>query len=177
MLHLRHKATYSRKDPKLELFLAGETLTDDAKERLYKSAEEYGITRSQIVFHEDATSIRQEFSEKEIVKGIYEQTDKQIKALNDSIASLTASLSDYQSKEIPVETISKELFAQYPDITEVSLSRGASVHVDVNTANEQIIAFITTSKPMDADLHVRIERWLKVRLNNENIVVVNQVEK
>ena len=172
-----HKATYSRKDPKLELFLAGETLTDEAKERLYKSAEEYGITRSQIVFHEDATSIRQEFSEKEIVKGIYEQTDKQIKALNDSIASLTASLSDYQSKEIPVETISKELFAQYPDITEVSLSRGASVHVDVNTANEQIIAFITTSKPMDADLHDRIERWLKVRLNNENIVVVNQVEE
>ena len=172
-----HKATYSRKDPKLELFLAGETLTDEAKERLYKSAEEYGITRSQIVFHEDATSIRQEFSEKEIVKGIYEQTDKQIKALNDSIASLTASLSDYQSKEIPVETISKELFAQYPDITEVSLSRGASVHVDGNTANEQIIAFITTSKPMDADLHDRIERWLKVRLNNENIVVVNQVEE
>ena len=91
-----HKATYSRKDPKLELFLAGETLTDEAKERLYNSAEEYGITRSQIVFHEDATTMRQEFSEKEIVKGIYEQTDKQIKALNDSIAKLTNTLSDYQ---------------------------------------------------------------------------------
>ena len=97
--------------------------------------------------------------------------------MNDSIAKLTATLSDYQSKEIPVETISKELFAQYPDIAEVSLSRGASVHADANTANEQIIAFITTSKPMDADLHDRIERWLKVRLNNENTVVVNQVEE
>ncbi len=172
-----HKATYSRRSPKLELFLAGETLTNEAKQQIYRSAEEYGITRSQIVFHEDATSMRQEFSEKEIVKGIYEQTDKQISQLNDSIAKLTATLSDYQSKEIPVETISKELFAQYPDITEVSLSRGASVHVDGNTANEQIIAFITTSKPMDADLHDRIERWLKVRLNNENTVVVNQVEE
>ena len=59
----------------------------------------------------------------------------------------------------------------------MSLSRGASVHVDVNTANEQIIAFITTSKPMDADLHDRLVRWLKVRLDNENTVVVNQVEK
>ena len=169
-----HKATYSRKSPKLELFLAGETLTNEAKQQIYRSAEEYGITRSQIIFHEDATSMRQEFSEKEIVKGIYEQTDKQISQLNDSIAKLTATLSDYQSKEIPVETISKELFAQYPDIAEVSLSRGASVHVDGNTANEQIIAFITTSKPMDADLHDRIERWLKVRLNNENVMVLNQ---
>ena len=57
-----HKATYSPKAPKLELFLAGETLTDEAKKELYKNAEEYGITRSQIVFHEDATSMRQDIS-------------------------------------------------------------------------------------------------------------------
>ncbi len=172
-----HKATYSRKDPKLELFLAGETLTSEAKQKIYTSAEEYGITRSQIVFHEDATSIRQDFSEKEIVQGIYEQTDKQIKALNDSIAKLTATLSDYQSKEIPVETISKELFAQYPDIAEVSLSRGSALQSADSTATEQVIAFITTEKPMDAELHDRIERWLKVRLNNENVLVINQVKE
>ena len=172
-----HKATYSHKAPKLELFLAGETLTDEAKKKLYQSAEEYGITRSQIVFHEDATSMRQELSEVEIVKGIYEHTDQQIKMLNDSIAKLTAALSDYQSKEIPVELVSKELFAQYPDITQVSLSSGSSVHVADNTATEQIIAFITTAKPMDTELHDRIERWLKVRLKNENVLVVNQVEE
>jgi uncharacterized hydrophobic protein (TIGR00271 family) len=170
-----HKATYSRKAPKLELFLAGETLTDEAKKQLYKSAEEYGITRSQIVFHEDATSMRQEFSEVEIVKGIYEHTDRQIKSLNDSIAKLTAELSDYQSKEIPVESISKELFAQYPDITEVSLTSGSTVHSSDNTAAEQIIAFITTTKPMNTELHNRIERWLKVRLSNDNIMLVCQL--
>ena len=172
-----HKATYSHKAPKLELFLAGETLTDEAKKKLYQSAEEYGITRSQIVFHEDATSMRQELSEVEIVKGIYEHTDQQIKMLNDSIAKLTAALSDYQSKEIPVELVSKELFAQYPDITQVSLSSGSSVQSADNTATEQIIAFITTAKPMDTELHDRIERWLKVRLKNENVLVVNQMEE
>ena len=170
-----HKATYSRKDPKLELFLAGEPLTPEAKERVYKEAEEYGITHSQIVFHEDATTMRQEFSEKEIVRGIYEQTEKQVKVLNDSIAKLTTTLSDYQSKEIPVEAISKELFAQYPNITEVSLSRGSSIQSAGSTATEQIIAFITTEKPMDTELHDRIERWLKVRLNNDNVVVVDQI--
>ena len=170
-----YKTTYSRKDSKLELFLAGETLTDEAKMKLYKSAEEYGITRSQIVFHEDATSIRQEFSEKEIVKGIYEQTDKQIKALNDSISKMEATISDYKSKEIPVEAVSKELFAQYPTITEVSLSRGSSVKSTDDTATEQLIAFITTNEPMNAELHDRIERWLKVRLNNENVILVCQL--
>ncbi len=169
-----HKATYSRKDPKLELFLAGETLTEDAKKKIYKSAEEYGITRSQIVFHEDATSMRQELSEVEIVKGIYEHTDQQIKALNDSIDKLTATLSDYQAKEIPVDAIAKELFTQYPNITEVSLSSGSKIHLSDSVASEQIIAFLTTEKPMPAENHDRIERWLKVRLKNENVIVVNQ---
>ena len=172
-----HKATYSRKAPKLELFLAGETLTEEAKKQFYNSAEEYGITRSQIVFHEDATSMRQELSEAEIVKGIYEHTDQQIKTLNDSIDKLAATLNEYKAKEIPIDDISKELFTQYPNIVEVSLSSGAAVNVSDSIATEQIIAFITTQKPMPAENHDRIERWLKVRLKNENVVVVNQVEK
>ena len=170
-----HKATYSRKAPKLELFLAGETLTDEAKAKLYKNAEEYGITRSQIVFHEDATSMRQEFSETEMMKGFLEHNDQQIKNLNDSIAKLTTTLSDYQSKEIPVDAISKELFTQYPNIIEVSLSRGAAISVTDSIASEQIVAFITTQKPMPTENHDRIERWLKVRLKNENVIVVNQI--
>ena len=172
-----HKATYSRKDPKLELFLAGETLTNEAKETIYKSAEEYGITRSQIVFHEDATSMRQEFSEKEIVKGIYEQTDKQIKALNDSIAKLTTTLSDYKSKELPAEAVSKELFAQYSHVTSLSLTRGSTVATDGQSVTEQIIAFVTSDEPLTEDQQDRIEGWLKVRLENENVLVVNQVEE
>lgn len=168
-----HKATYSPKAPKLELFLAGETLTDEAKKELYKNAEEYGITRSQIVFHEDATSMRQDISETEMMKGFLEHTDQQIKALNDSIAKLATTLSDYQSKEIPVDAISKELFTQYPNIIEVSLSRGAAISVTDSIASEQIIAFITTQKPMPSENHDRIERWLKVRLKNENVQVVN----
>ena len=169
-----HKATYSRKSPKLELFLAGETLTNEAKQQIYRSAEEYGITRSQIVFHEDATSMRQEFSEKEIVKGIYEQTEKQISRLNDSIAKLGDALNAYKEKELPVEAVSKELFAQYANITSLSLSRGSSVAVEGEGETEQIVAFVTSNEPLTDDQKDRIERWLKVRLNNENVMVLNQ---
>ena len=171
-----HKATYSPKAPKLELFLAGETLTDEAKKELYKNAEEYGITRSQIVFHEDATSMRQDISETEMMKGFLEHTDQQIKVLNDSIDKLAATLNEYKTKEIPIGDISKELFTQYPNITKVSLSSGAAVNASDSTNTEQIIAFITTQEPMPAENHDRIERWLKVRLKNENVLVIDQVE-
>ena len=170
-----HKATYSRKDPKLELFLAGETLTDEAKKQFYKSAEEYGITRSQIVFHEDATIMKQDLSETEIMKGFFEHSDQQIKALNDSIMKLDKQLNDFKGKELPVEAVSKELFAQYPDIQSLSLSRGAIMNAGSPAETEQIVAILTIDKPMDAELHARIERWLKARLNNENVVVVEQI--
>ena len=169
-----YKATYSRKSPKLELFLAGETLTKEAKQQIYRSAEEYGITRSQIIFHEDATSMRQEFSEVEIVKGIFEQTDKQINRLNDSIAKLGDVLNAYKEKELPVEAVSKGLFAQYANITSLSLSRGSSVAVEGEGEKEQIVAFVTSNEPLTDDQKDRIERWLKVRLNNENVMVLCQ---
>ena len=170
-----HKATYSRKAPKLELFLAGESLTDEAKKQFYNSAEEYGITRSQIVFHEDATIMKQDLSETEIMKGFFEHSDQQIKALNDSIMKLDKQLNDFKGKELPVEAVSKELFAQYPDIQSLSLSRGAIMNAGSPAETEQIVAILTIDKPMDAELHARIERWLKARLNNENIVVVEQI--
>ena len=167
-----YKATYSRKSPKLELFLAGETLTKEAKQQIYRSAEEYGITRSQIIFHEDATSMRQEFSEVEIVKGIFEQTDKQINRLNDSIARLGDALSAYKERELPVEAVSKELFAQYANITSLSLSRGSSVAAEGEGKTEQIVAFVISTEPLTDDQKDRIERWLKVRLNNDNILLI-----
>ena len=170
-----HKATYSRKDAKLELFLAGETLTEEAKRKLYASAEQYGITRSQIVFHEDATSVKENLSEAEIVRGIYEHTDRQIKTLNDSIAKLSTALSEYRAKEIPTQAISNELFAQYPEITGLSLTQGSAVDGQ-GKVTEQIVAFINTETPINTEQHDRIERWLKVRLKYENVLVICQTK-
>ena len=168
-----YKATYTRKSATLELFLAGEPPTDDAKKKFYNCAETYGITRSQIVFHEDATSMREDLSEAEIVKGIYEHNEKQINRLNDSIAKLETVIADFKSKEIPTAAISKELFAQYPDITNLSLTRGSTVNTQ-GVETEQIVAFVTSIQPIDIEQHDRIERWLKVRLDNESVLVINQ---
>ena len=68
----------------------------------------------------------------------------------------------------------KELFAQYPNITDLSLTRGSTVNATDGQLSEQIVAFLTSNEPMNTEQHDRIERWLKVRLNNENVMVVIQ---
>ena len=169
-----YKTHYSRKTQILDLFLAGESLTPEARERLYKNAESLGIKRSQIVFHEDATTVREDLSETEIIKGIYEHSDLQIKKLNDSINKLESLIADYRNKEIPVQAISMELFAHYPEITQLCLSRGSTVDIQ-GFEEEQIVAFITAKTPINDELHDRIERWLKVRLDNGNVMVISNV--
>ena len=167
-----HKTTYNRREQSIEVFVAGEELTDEMKERLYRDAEDYGITRGQIIFHEDATIVRENLSEAEILKGIYEHTDRQIQTLTDSIVKLNAQLEAYQEMEIPAHSIAKELFAQHPDIHSISLTRGSAVDADSLYVKECIMVFVNSSKPIDKDIKMRIENWLKVRLDNENVTVV-----
>ena len=167
-----YKTNYSRKLSTIELFVAGEMLTDEAKEILFNDAENYGIMRNQIIIHEDATIVRKDISETEILKSIYEHADKQIMVLSDSIVKLNARLDTYRTNVVPVKSVAQELFAQHPQITNVSITRGSTVDVLTATESDQVIAFITSDEPIDSLLHNQIERWLKVRLKNENVLVV-----
>lgn len=78
--------------PSVVLFMAGEKLTTADKERLYEDAEKYGITRSQIVFREDAVNSSETISESEIVRSLLEHSDKQVERLNQTIAKLRDSI-------------------------------------------------------------------------------------
>ena len=167
-----YRTNYSRKLSTIELFVAGEVLSNESKEILYNDAENYGIMRSQIIFHEDATIVREDISETEILKGIYEHTDKQIKVLNDSIMKLNSRLNAYENNVIPVHSVAQELFAQHPQITNISITQGSAVDAMTTSEVEQVVVFVTSDEPISQELHNQIERWLKVRLGNENVLVV-----
>ena len=83
------------------MFIGGEQLSEEEKERLYEDAETYGFTRERIVLRENASLRRENVSE--VMKEVYEHNAKQISALNDTIASLRSSLNRY----LPVEAVSK----------------------------------------------------------------------
>ena len=161
----------------LNLYMAGEALSDQAKEQIYKDAEVYGITRNQIQFHEDASMRGEMMTESELVTAIYERSDRQITALNDSIASLRSALDKYEEMALPTETLSKELFAQYPGISNLTLTRGSNVDSETGNSSDQIVAILTCKNHLDREALGRIERWLKIRLNTDSITVLEQIEQ
>lgn len=168
-----YKTNASAKPATLDLYLAGETLTPEFKEVLFKNAEEYGITRNQIIIHEDATMTKDVLSESDLIQGIYEYNDRQIKALTDSIARLESQLEAYRNHEMPVDAIAREIFAQYPSIKSISLSGGRTASAS-GDGQEQVVALVTGSERLDAEMIDRLERWLKARLEQENVIVLQR---
>ena len=94
----------------IELYMAGEMLAPADKEKLYSDAEKFGITRSQIVFREEAVTVRTDISETEVIQSILEHSDKRVERLNatiemlqDSIQVLNNKLNQLKPNDLPTE--------------------------------------------------------------------------
>ena len=129
-----HKVDMTTKPATIELYFAGESLTPADRERLYASAEKYGITRSQLILKDDASVSREFMSESEIIKNITASSEKQQRALGDTIISLRTRLDAYQAKDMPIKSIADELSVQYPSVASLTLARGASYKVETQEA-------------------------------------------
>ena len=86
------------------------SLSDSDKDKLFEEAERYGITRSQLIFREEAVTVREDISETEVIQSILEHSDKQVERLNatiavlrDSISALNQQLNQLRPKALPTE--------------------------------------------------------------------------
>lgn len=163
--HISHQ-----KGSKVELMLSGEQLEDDAKAKLLASAQSHGIGEDQIVFTGLGTAQKEDQSE--LMKGLFDRTDSELKKKDEEIQSLKQQLREFREKDIPYIQISKEIVHQYPSVKEVSISRGAMVNSSEYTHNECLVLVITVDSLLDEDSADRLRQWMKIRVGEENIRLI-----
>jgi uncharacterized hydrophobic protein (TIGR00271 family) len=151
----------------IELRLAGENLTDEGREELYAAAEQYGLMRSQIIFRDEATIKVQRLNEKEILSDWIASTEREMRERDDSIRSLRGQLSAMQAEmdaqKLPTQQLTEELRSQWPTITEVTIARGD---------DRQILVILKAERRFHKDDIARIENWLPVRLQTDNVRLI-----
>ena len=160
----------------LELRLAGETLKEDTKEMLLRDAENYGIMRSQIVIHEDATVQVDRFNETEIVKNLMATNASNVQVRDDSIKVLNAQIAHYKQQELPAKQLAEELQVQLPSITRLTLARGTALEQNVVMSEEQVIVVAHCSEMPSEEEKVRVYEWLKIRLQVEDLEIIFDTE-
>ena len=156
----------------LDLYLAGERMESSARERIYLDAEEAGITRNQIIIHEDAAFQNELMSESEIIRGILDGHNRQVEALQDQVDSLSATIEFLRAGQLPSELITREIAAQYAGVQEVTLTRGESVTTEGGSTHPAVVAIIRSAAPLSEAERERIQQWLRVRLSVDNVTVI-----
>lgn len=159
------------KPSELEISIAGERLTDNQREILYTNLERHGIMRSQVklkfnALYEEGTR------ETEILKGIFERTDLEIGKKDELINELKSELDSIRSKEIPYEQITKEIQAQHPEISSLTIARGAEITSAPYAAKDQIVAIIKWKEELSVSEIAKLQEWLSVRLGVPNVKIV-----
>ena len=156
----------------VHLYLAGEVLPDAEKESIYQDAEELGIKRNQLTFHEDA-AIRGAI-DGELLKNFYEDNARKINDLNADVARLNDELDEYKAKELPTKVLALEIASQYDNITNVSISRGQSVDPLTGDASDEILIILSVSEPLSEEALDKMTNWLRVRLETNNVTVIQK---
>ena len=160
----------------LELRLAGETLNEDTKEMLLRDAENYGIMRSQIVIHEDATVQVDRFNETEIVKNLMATNANNIQVRDDSIKVLNAQIAHYKQQELPAKQLAEELQVQLPSIMRLTLARGTALEQNVVMSEEQVVVVAHCSEMPSEEEKTRVYEWLKIRLQIDGLEIIFDTE-
>jgi hypothetical protein len=156
----------------LDLRLAGEALSDETREMLLREAESFGIMRTQVVIHEDATVQLDQFNETEIVRDLISSNATNIQVRDDSIKALLTQLAYYKEQELPAAQLAAELQTQLPEITRVTLAKGTELVDNMVITDKQVVVVIHCTKVPTNEEKQRVQDWLQVRLQTKNVEMI-----
>lgn len=176
--------TYSDKEEpsKIEVYLMGDIISKKEEEKIAKKLSDYGLDNVELKVHQFKDK-SDEIAGKltaEVKSGILEELyEKKEKLLNDKDATiefLEDALLKFKSDTIPYNAVANEMIVQYPNVSNMAFAKAVSTNF--GGKQDTIPTFYIhwkASVELDAieQEKIAIEKWLKVRLNDKNVKVVN----
>ncbi len=164
---------YKIKDgKKAEIFLTGEPLNEVERAQFLLTAERYGIRQDDITINDHSSAPANDEYER-MVRSIYDRADEEMARKDARIRQLEEQVLSLRGEDIPYGQLAREIRFRYPDVQEVTITRGASVAADTLGARPRIMVLAGSKKHLAAKDIDEMKEWLKVRLNDSTVVVMN----
>ena len=152
----------------IEISFVGEPLDESTRNNIYNTAARYGIDKNSLIINDHTTT--ESINEMELVKDIYDRMEREISTRDAEIAQLKAQIENTQSVKIPYKQLTQEIISSYPTIYEVHITRGESINVEsIEQTKISMIVVVYTSAEISDEECNKLESWLKIRLNEQNI--------
>ena len=168
----------TNKPSKISISIAGEALSEEDVSRLHQSLAKYGVTSEQLTINQSGTYIPDNRSDKEVIKGIFEQNEQEIQKREALIAQMEAQLKAFNDKKFPSYQIAKEIVAQYPQLISMTLARGDYIDLvyaqqsEDTKPDEQVVAIFKLSEPLGKEDVEKLQKWLAIRLDVPKIKII-----
>ncbi len=166
-----YSINHTKKPSTLELSIAGEKLSPIQRENLLFRLESYGIFPHQVKIKE-SIFFRDNQMDETILKSFFERADVEIAKRDQLITNLKSKIDSIANNSIPYQQISRELAAQNNNIESVSIAKGMDFDINTNLLNDKIVVIIKATTHIDNSKLETIKEWLKIRLSNENIIIL-----
>lgn len=152
----------------IEISFVGEPLDESTRNNIYNTAARYGIDKNSLIINDHTTT--ESINEMELVKDIYDRMEREISTRDAEIAQLKAQIENTQSVKIPYKQLTQEIISSYPTIYEVHITHGESINVEsIEQTKISMIVVVYTSAEISDEECNKLESWLKIRLNEQNI--------
>lgn len=157
---------------KVKLFFTGNELNSQTRESILKTAAEFDILPEQVIINDHTNADKG--NDLELVKGIYDKMDKETAWRDAEIKRLQEELKIAKGNNIPYIQLTREIKNSYPAVTEVHISQGASVTSDSLKVSPCISVIVSCSDALSPEEANRLNEWLKIRMENDDIILVQK---
>ena len=156
---------------KVEVFLTGDPLNEVERTQLLLAAERFGLDQEKIVINDhSATPVNDEYEQ--MVRSIYDRADEEMARKDAHIRQLEEQILSLRAQDIPYGQLAREIRFRYPEVGEVTVTRGAAVPADTLGSEPRILVLARTGGKMGPKEIGEMNDWLKVRLNDTTVVVM-----
>ena len=164
-------------DKSIQVFIYGNKLSTEEIEAWKQKLPDYGLNEANLIIQQgvDDSDLRHEVKN---LSDLYAQNqkiissrDESIKEKEEKIQLLETELSKFYNSQIPFIQISKEAKANYNGLKQISYGN----IIETNFSKVDTITVFNTkwydSIPKSKEQKVLLQKWLKIRLNKDNIQV------
>lgn len=158
-----------------EIFYAGNKLTEKELDLLKESAVNNGIPADRVEIREQAFG-SVEMETDRLLQGIYDRSESEITRKDIQIRALEKELDELRGKRINYRTLAREIRYNYPEVDDISITRGASVDDSLNVHDCTVVIAYSRKPLKDAQID-KVKEWLRLRLDDSTAVVHNVLKE
>lgn len=176
---INRQIIYNPRDTSIiDLTLFGEPLNPELIEVLEGRMDRYGLRNTRLIINQsDGKGIGMDDLRAEILSAslrsdimdeLFRRNENLIQEKDDQIQELQTLLQDFNRLDELSREVFRELVIQYPEVSGFSLGR-MTIHEDEELPPERITTALVNTSDGPMQRKDTFERWLRVRLNEDNI--------